>query len=394
MNTTQHNPTQPNPTQPKTRQGKARQGKAKQDKARQGKTRHTQTQRRQEPATRRLPTNSNPPPPHPNRQTHKRHGNKQKAHLTQTTRERQTRQYDDASYCSLSHVILDYSMLTDNMIWFVFCSCVVTAQTRRICCTAPMMNEVLWGSPTWCSNVGEPYHLAAQSHTRNYCCVCCCNFYFFNSWPKTIKSGCYFCWRVVTPLQQSCSKTRHCWTYSKYCGCCCLMSSQFEEEIFPNLTGQLFLKRETLNWFPGSSLPNENIAASFPGAVDIREDSQSSRLCIHNGEASFFRSSLSSRSESAMLSAESYSECLRGKACLHQLFEIHPYLHCENFSSFSPGFDTDLSKIPVQLNSSGLEVFRLDRFGLDVFELNRLGLITCERWDLCWSATLPWTIAG
>ena len=35
-------------------------------------------------------------------------------------------------------------------------------------------------------------------------------------------------------------------------------------------------------------------------------------------------------------------------------------------------------KIPVKLNSSGLEVFRLDRFGL-----NRFGLITCERWDLC-----------
>ena len=51
-------------------------------------------------------------------------------------------------------------------------------------------------------------------------------------------------------------------------------------------------------------------------------------------------------------------------------------------------------KIPVKLNSSGLEVFRLDRFGVDVFELNRLGLITCKRWDLCWSVTLPWTIAG
>ena len=39
-------------------------------------------------------------------------------------------------------------------------------------------------------------------------------------------------------------------------------------------------------------------------------------------------------------------------------------------------------QIPVKINSSGLEVFRLDRFGIDVFELNRLGLITCERWDL------------
>ena len=51
-------------------------------------------------------------------------------------------------------------------------------------------------------------------------------------------------------------------------------------------------------------------------------------------------------------------------------------------------------KIPSKLNSSGVEVFRLDHFGLDLFELNRLGLITCERWDLCRSATLPWIIAG
>ena len=51
-------------------------------------------------------------------------------------------------------------------------------------------------------------------------------------------------------------------------------------------------------------------------------------------------------------------------------------------------------KIPSKLNSFGLEVFRIDRFGLDVIELNRFGLITCERWDLCWSATLPWNIAG
>ena len=40
-------------------------------------------------------------------------------------------------------------------------------------------------------------------------------------------------------------------------------------------------------------------------------------------------------------------------------------------------------KIPVKLNSSRLKVFGLDHFGL----------ITCERWDLCWSATLPWIFA-
>ena len=54
--------------------------------------------------------------------------------------------------------------------------------------------------------------------------------------------------------------------------------------------------------------------------------------------------------------------------------------------------------IPVKLNSSGLEAFRLDRFGLDRIGLDRvgldrLGLITCESWDLSRSATLPWNFA-
>ena len=51
-------------------------------------------------------------------------------------------------------------------------------------------------------------------------------------------------------------------------------------------------------------------------------------------------------------------------------------------------------KIPFELNSSGLEVFKLDRFGVDGFDPNRLGLVTCEDyprpvalfcegWDLC-----------
>ena len=109
----------------------------------------------------------------------------------------------------------------------------------------------------------------------------------------------------------------------------------------PKFDGSAFLKTELLNWFCGSSLPNENNAAGFPGAlgswgeldiklflksawvgfalapltcnnaagfsgaIGIREDSQSSRLCIFRCEASIFRSSPSSRSESAMLSAES-----------------------------------------------------------------------------------------
>ena len=51
-------------------------------------------------------------------------------------------------------------------------------------------------------------------------------------------------------------------------------------------------------------------------------------------------------------------------------------------------------KISVKLNSSRLEVFRLNRFGLGGTGLNRIGLITCEKWDLCWSATLPWNLAG
>ena len=55
----------------------------------------------------------------------------------------------------------------------------------------------------------------------------------------------------------------------------------------------------------GSSLPNENNAAGFLGAIGIRENSQSSRFCIYSGEASIFRSYPSSRSESAVLSAES-----------------------------------------------------------------------------------------
>ena len=113
----------------------------------------------------------------------------------------------------------------------------------------------------------------------------------------------------------------------------------------PKFDGSAFLKTELLNWFPGSSLPNEynaagfsgalgswdeldvklfpetawvrfvlaplscNSAASFPGAIGIREDSQSSRFCKYSGEANIFRSSPSSRSESAMLSAESSSQC-------------------------------------------------------------------------------------
>ena len=69
--------------------------------------------------------------------------------------------------------------------------------------------------------------------------------------------------------------------------------------------GSACLKTELLNWFPCSSLTHENIAASFNGAIGLRKDSQSSRLCIYSGEASIFCSSPSSRSESAMLSADS-----------------------------------------------------------------------------------------
>ena len=46
------------------------------------------------------------------------------------------------------------------------------------------------------------------------------------------------------------------------------------------------------------------------------------------------------------------------------------------------------------LNSSGLDVFKMDRVGLDVFKINRLGRMTFQRWDFCGSATLPWYIAG
>ena len=39
-----------------------------------------------------------------------------------------------------------------------------------------------------------------------------------------------------------------------------------------------------------------------------------------------------------------------------------------------------LPKIPLKLNFSRLEVFRLDRVGVDGLDLKRFGLITCERW--------------
>ena len=68
---------------------------------------------------------------------------------------------------------------------------------------------------------------------------------------------------------------------------------------------------------------------------------------------------------------------------------------CTNFSKFIHVFSkrtshksfVDLTwicpEISVKLNSSGLEVFRIDRFGVVVFERNRLVLITCERRNLC-----------
>ena len=35
----------------------------------------------------------------------------------------------------------------------------------------------------------------------------------------------------------------------------------------PKFDGSAFLKTELLNWFPGSSLPNENNAAGFSAAL-------------------------------------------------------------------------------------------------------------------------------
>ena len=129
------------------------------------------------------------------------------------------------------------------------------------------------------------------------------------------------------------------WANDLYC---------LQEEIFPDLTDQCFLKIELLNRFPGSPFLDGNIAASFPealgswdefhiklsllewsawvrfalaplsfiiaacfsGAVDTRDVLQSSRFCLFSGDASIFRNSPSSTSESAMLSAESQSECV------------------------------------------------------------------------------------
>ena len=89
----------------------------------------------------------------------------------------------------------------------------------------------------------------------------------------------------------------------------------------PRFDGSAFLKIELLIRFHRSSLPDENIAARFPDSLgswdelDIKlslrsawvrlDDLQSSRPCTYSGEASIFRCSPSSRSESAMLSAES-----------------------------------------------------------------------------------------
>ena len=109
---------------------------------------------------------------------------------------------------------------------------------------------------------------------------------------------------------------------------------------FPTFDGSACLNVELLIRFPRSSLPDENIAAGFTdalgswdefdikflfgqleyalhlllsciiaagltGPVGIRDDLQSSRPCTYSGEANIFHNSPSSRSESAILSAES-----------------------------------------------------------------------------------------
>ena len=118
----------------------------------------------------------------------------------------------------------------------------------------------------------------------------------------------------------------------------------------PNFDGSAYLKIELSIWFPGSSIPDENTgfgfqeargswdefdirlsllewsaqvccavaplfcivtASGFPEAVGLREESEiHPRSRIYSSKASIFRHSPSSRSKSALLSPESWSECV------------------------------------------------------------------------------------
>ena len=195
----------------------------------------------------------------------------------------------------------------------------------------------------------------------------------------------------------------------------------------PTFDGSVFLKMELLNWFLGSALPDEDIAADFPDALgswdelDIKLFSSVSlsTLCTYFSLLyccrKFYWCSWYSRwitvlstlhiqcwsqhffvilhlqdpsLQCSPLSHDRNASVIGHRTYRNQLFQIPPYL--QRYVLVVIPHESFLyliricPKIPVKLNSSGLEVFRLDEFGL----------ITCERWDLRWSATLPWTIAG
>ena len=128
------------------------------------------------------------------------------------------------------------------------------------------------------------------------------------------------------------------------------LTEQPSRRDLPQFDGAAKLKTELSNWFPGSLLLNENIASGFPKALGsrdelhinlsrlewsawvrcalaplfcvataslfpeamgVREESEfSSPSSIFSGEASISRNCSTSRSESAMLSAEPWSECI------------------------------------------------------------------------------------
>ena len=73
-----------------------------------------------------------------------------------------------------------------------------------------------------------------------------------------------------------------------------------------------------------------------------------------------------------------------GRTSRHQLFSKFVHIFSDRVSHKSFLSLTRIClKITVKLNSSGLEVSRLNRFGVDGVDLNRLGLITCVDPPLC-----------
>ena len=109
-----------------------------------------------------------------------------------------------------------------------------------------------------------------------------------------------------------------------------------------------------------------------------RTPTHTTHLCTYSGEASIFRNSPSSRSESAMLSAELLSEC----STFFRIFcdRILIVIIQNSFRYLT----RICPKISVQLNSLRHEIVRLDQ----------LGLIICGRCRFGVFATPPWVSHG